>query len=226
MYLSKLVLNPRSNKVRRDLADCHQMHRTLMSAWPDFPGQTSARRVVGLLYRIEPVKPGQPFVVLVHSRERPDWGRLPAGYLAGAPGSTAVKSVAETYRHIADGTVLRFRLRANPTRFIRQEDRPRGQRVDLRRECEKIAWLQRKGQQCGFRVGAGPGAPNLVVLPTEKLTGRRGDAGRGPVTVAATLFEGVLEVTDAAKFREALETGIGRAKAYGCGLLSVAPPRR
>jgi CRISPR system Cascade subunit CasE len=37
------------------------------------------------------------------------------------------------------------------------------------------------------------------------------------------LYEGELEVTDTAAFRQALEKGIGSGKAYGFGLLSVAP---
>jgi CRISPR system Cascade subunit CasE len=35
-------------------------------------------------------------------------------------------------------------------------------------------------------------------------------------------FEGILEVRDPAKLEEALRSGIGRGKAFGCGLLSLA----
>jgi CRISPR system Cascade subunit CasE len=35
VYLSRLLLDPRSQHVRRDIADCHQLHRTIMSAFPD-----------------------------------------------------------------------------------------------------------------------------------------------------------------------------------------------
>ncbi|MBX5446264.1 type I-E CRISPR-associated protein Cas6/Cse3/CasE, partial [Sphaerobacter sp.] len=33
MYLSRLILNPRSRDVRRDLADCQQLHRSVMSGF-------------------------------------------------------------------------------------------------------------------------------------------------------------------------------------------------
>lgn len=49
--------------------------------------------------------------------------------------------------------------------------------------------------------------------------------GKPNLTFGAVLFEGVLRVTDAAAFRAALERGIGSGKAYGFGLLSVAPAR-
>ena len=52
-----------------------------------------------------------------------------------------------------------------------------------------------------------------------------GYKGGSPITVASVLFDGILEVVDATLFRQALQTGIGRAKSYGQGLLSLAPTR-
>jgi CRISPR system Cascade subunit CasE len=45
------------------------------------------------------------------------------------------------------------------------------------------------------------------------------------VELGVAVFEGALTVTDAGRFVAALSQGIGRAKAYGCGLLTVAPLR-
>lgn len=51
--------------------------------------------------------------------------------------------------------------------------------------------------------------------------------GRGPrVIINSVTFEGRLEVTDAEAFTHHLLSGIGPAKAYGCGLLTLAPIRR
>jgi CRISPR system Cascade subunit CasE len=36
------------------------------------------------------------------------------------------------------------------------------------------------------------------------------------------VFEGVLQISDESLFKAALTNGIGRAKAYGCGLLTLA----
>ena len=43
--------------------------------------------------------------------------------------------------------------------------------------------------------------------------------------IAKARFTGTLRVTDAAKLRTALTQGIGRARGYGCGLLTLAPVR-
>lgn len=43
------------------------------------------------------------------------------------------------------------------------------------------------------------------------------------MTFHAVRFEGYLQVTDGDRFREILKNGLGSAKAYGFGLLSLAP---
>ena len=58
--------------------------------------------------------------------------------------------------------------------------------------------------------------------------GNRKDARRKmgesyKMTHLAVRFDGFLRVTDAGAFRETLTRGIGSGKAYGFGLLSVAP---
>jgi CRISPR system Cascade subunit CasE len=58
--------------------------------------------------------------------------------------------------------------------------------------------------------------------PGLKLNGRKENAN-GSLTFGSVLFEGRLRVTDAEVFRLTLERGIGSGKAYGFGLLSVAP---
>ena len=44
------------------------------------------------------------------------------------------------------------------------------------------------------------------------------------MTLSTALFEGVLRVEDPAVLRTALVSGIGPAKGYGCGLLTLAAP--
>ena len=71
--------------------------------------------------------------------------------------------------------------------------------------------------------------PNVAVLPRPVVHGHRRvgpEPNRGPrrsLTFTAVTFEGLLRVTDIQAFREALKCGIGSGKAYGFGLLSIAP---
>jgi CRISPR system Cascade subunit CasE len=224
LYLSRLIPNPLKREVQRDLADCHNLHRRILLAFPDTPEVERAREAYGALYRVDRGRDG--LMVLVQSRAAPDWSRLPAGYLTRP---AEVKRIDPNYDQLRPGTELRFRLRANPTRRISarnttQGEHWRGKRVDLRREEDQLAWLRRKGEVAGFSilaVRARPEVSDVRAMPGTAVHGRR--QGTGQLTFGAVTLEGRLRVTDIERFRLALETGIGNGKAYGFGLLSIAP---
>jgi CRISPR system Cascade subunit CasE len=241
MYLSRLILNPRSRAVRGDLANCQVLHRTVMSAFPDLP-DAEARARLGVLYRLDADPRTGRITLLVQSREAPDWSRLAPDYLletGGEPPNPACKPLADSYEAIQMGQSLRFRLRANPTRRLARVgpgDRGRvGQRVDLRSEEDQIVWLRRKGEQGGFEVldvktdrptVDGLATANVRTVDEPKVVGRRRTAeaaGGSALTFGSVLFDGLLRVADAERFRLTLHQGIGSGKAYGFGLLSIAP---
>lgn len=121
-YLSRLLLNPLNRTVQGDLANCHQLHRHILQAFPAAPVQEHAREYFGVLYRLEELE-AEPSLLrlLVQSAAAPDWNRLPAGYLGVATDGTpnpAVRTVDAEYARIQAGMHLRFRLRANPTRRV------------------------------------------------------------------------------------------------------------
>lgn len=249
LYLSRLVLDPRSRAVRRDLADCHALHRTVMAGFPDHAAP-AARAALGVLHRLDPAPRGGPPTLLVQAAVPPVWVRLPApDYLAVPHDPTwDTKPLDAAHAAIRAGDRLRFRLRANPTRRVNAShgdaNTLAGKRVALLREEEQHGWLARKGEAAGFallRVRAAPGAPlpgaspaggtnptppNVRAQPTVDVVGRRpaGDGQRSQrLTLGAVVFEGALRVTDPDRLRAALVAGIGPGKAYGFGLCSVAP---
>jgi CRISPR system Cascade subunit CasE len=200
-----------------------------MSAFPQTQQpEESARERFGVLHRLEVDRRGNRLILYVQSWEEPDWSRLVPGYLEENSNleNPACKPVEEKYRGLKTGAVFAFRLQANPTRKIdkkNQKDGPRwhGKRVELRREEDQIAWLQRKGEQGGFEL------LGVRVQGQVKEQGRRQRRGSSdsPLTLAAVVFEGHLRITDAGKFYDhSLARGIGPGKAYGLGLLSLAPP--
>ncbi len=226
MYLSRLLLNPQSRAVCRDLADCQELHRTIMSAFPQTEAPGRARERFGVLHRLDVDRRRGRLTLLVQSLVVPDWTRLPDDYLIHTVGeeNPAVKPVGRIFQALAPGTVLSFRLRANPTRKIDTKTGPdglrrHGRRVELVQEEQQIAWLKRKGCEGGFAV------LSLRVGGLTKEKGRRRDGRTAPLTLAGVLFEGHLRITDPQKFvSHALARGLGPGKAYGLGLLSLAPP--
>ena len=234
LSLSRLVLDTRNSKVRRDLGDVYQLHRTVLGAFPQAPADGAARDYFGLLYRVEPIA-GAPALarLLVQSNASPDWSGLPAEYLGPAPdtrGNPAVRIVSDEYARIGAGMRCVFRLRANPTKRLSERTPGRensllGKRVALLREDEQLAWLARKGQHHGFELVEMAAAPELADVRASAQANERGRRpGSGGLHFGAVLFSGQLEVTDRAAFLAALEHGIGSGKAFGFGLLSVAAP--
>ena len=231
MYLSRLAINPRSREVRRDLGDIHQMHRTIMSGFPNTKKSGEARAELGVLFRLEDSERMGLTAILVQSRVLPDWTHLPPGYLADPDmevGNPATKLITKALEALSEGQILRFRLRANPTKKIDTKSGPdgrrrHGRRVELRDETQQIEWLARKAEQSGFRmVPAHPGSdvPAVRVGAGEKFRGTR---RAGNLTIGGVLFEGLLEVIHVDRFCCTLKEGIGPGKAFGCGLMSIAP---
>lgn len=138
--------------------------------------------------------------------------------------------------HLAVGDRLGFVLRANPTVAYRQ-DGARGKRADvimhakskLAGDARRLApdqvqaialdWLEARGPAMGAefdRDRCEATGYTQVRLPPSASSG-----GKKPIEFSEIDFAGVLTVADPEKLRAALFTGIGRARAYGCGLMLI-----
>jgi len=221
MYLSRLILNPRNRGVLRELAEPYEMHRTLMKAFPK--GQSHEERdaedAVGLLYRID--REHDTIGVLVQSRAAPEWGWLAeqtdsrgCSYLARPVESKLINV------EVAADQVLTFRLRANPTKRLSADKGSTGKRVGLYTEEEQLGWLQRKGGQHGFRVLQSQVRSDGKIKNGNAI---RRDDGVHDLELLSVQFDGVLQVADPDLLIRAVEKGIGSAKGFGFGLLSLAP---
>ena len=212
IYLSRLILNPRSRQVQAELARPYELHRTLMRGFPDGVKREGAN----LLHRLEIHPRTGALTLLAQSTLKPDWTYLQNGknYLLDPPQSKPINL------HLPAGRTLRFRLVANPTVKKKRDDKKHSNRVPLVREEKQTEWLkEKKGQQHGFHV------LSLRISQMQKHTfwkSKQKDK-RPPLSLYTVQFDGLLEITDAEKFAQALQTGIGPAKAFGCGLLSLAP---
>jgi hypothetical protein len=107
-------------------------------------------------------------------------------------------------------------------------------------ECERLLharwfpwrnWLVKMGAERGFRVLDEQASPLLMeaVYSVVRNPGRdRGGSNQDKPTrkrYNGGLFEGVLVCTEPDRLRDAVINGIGHAKAFGFGLLSIAPIR-
>jgi CRISPR system Cascade subunit CasE len=215
MYLSRLILNPRNRRVQKDLANPHDLHRSLMCCFPDSLDLQRER----VLFRIDASPRANAFTVLLQSTLEPGWDWLEEGrtrgYLLRPPETKEFNLV------LAPGQTLAFRLRANPTVKRRRESSNgslRSVRDPLYREQDQRAWLDRKGEQGGFRV------LRVDVFPEGDLVAWKDNGRRHKLTLFAVRFDGLLQVADPGRLRETVRQGIGSGKGLGFGLLSLARP--
>lgn len=201
MYLSKLVLNESNLAVQRDLSNAHALHQRIMQGFPD-ENRAMPRADWNVLFRHEP----DSNVILVQSTVEPDWSRLASDYLL----TYDTKPFNPASSHFQIGKVLRFRLRANPSKRDSQTKKT----IGYYKPADQVAWLERQAERNGFRLQV------VDVIPSANVFGLK--KGNAPVRITTALYQGTLEVTASDLFLTALEKGIGRGKSYGCGLLSVA----
>ena len=209
LWLARIRPDRRRKEVRKDLRDIVSLHHTVMKLFPDGIGN-QARRQAGVLFRLDETATG--WHLLVQARIEPDPARLPEGYR-----SFELRKLQPLLDVLRPGMTVHYRLAGNASkRRADAGDRKRGPVVPLN-GAEIDNWWTRRAQAAGLTVIAGR---------SETLDSVSGESRTGKVRHAITRFDGVAVVTDADAVREAIVTGIGRGKAFGCGMLSLAPARR
>lgn len=235
MYLSRLILNPRSRQVRNELADPWEMHRTVCTALPD--ANYKDNESSGILFRVDLHPRTRIPTLLVQSRQKPDWSFLTKtseflensevseprfkNYLLGEnelPLDVENPAVKEMNLQLRDGQVLAFRLRANPTVKKDREGKKQGRRVGLIHEEDQHKWLARKLESAGAAL------VNVNIVNEQftrgKLFKEKEKAQR--LNFLSVQFDGILQVKDPNTLVNSIFTGFGSAKGLGFGLLSLA----
>ncbi|MBT2530135.1 type I-E CRISPR-associated protein Cas6/Cse3/CasE [Streptomyces sp. ISL-99] len=209
--LTRIALNPHHKAVRTDLADAVSLHKTLMRLVPDGLGP-SPRAAAGLLFRLEQ---GCDPVLLIQTSHRPVLTRLPTHY-----GIAQSRDLAPLLQALTTGLAVRYRITAAPTAALSatavphpETGRRRGKITALTGD-DAIAWWQRRAATAGLDI--------LTVATADRPFNRKDRSRPGPYD-ALMQFDGTARVTDPHQLRTSLHSGIGRAKPYGAGLLSLAP---
>ena len=195
MYLSRLTIQP-ARVALGWLSNPYRIHQRLMMACAQEPR---------LLFRLEEEEAVPRILVQTHLL--PDW----AAAFNAFPILSGLPEIKTFDPQLAEGGLYAFRLLANPTA------KRGGARLGLGREEEQSAWLTRRLADAGADVLRCAAQPYRVQR-SAKSAGAEGD-GQTHLVVP---FDGLLVCRDPARLRQALGAGIGPAKGYGCGLLSLA----
>jgi len=197
MYLARLRLN-RSRMAVTWSANPYRVHQRLAMAF--------SQRDPRLLFRLEDTPQGTQ--ILVQSQRMPDWGRAftDLEVLSTPPECKSLEL------HLEGAHRYRFRLLANPC--VKRNEK----RLGLLREDQQRAWLARKLGEAGAELVACRASPQGHMKSRKNPV--KDEASQ---THWAVLFEGILLARDPRRLGEAVASGVGPAKGYGFGLLSLAP---
>jgi CRISPR system Cascade subunit CasE len=239
LYLSRLCLNPLFAPALKLAANPYELHRKLLDTLPCGPKPKPATgnqpKTADLLFRVDATNAGP--IVFVQTRVAPEWDALELA-------SRALRCPPETKEYAprcVPGQRFAFRLLCQPV--IRQSGqfgvKPNGQRVlGPRRACrdhdQRLAWLRRKGEACGFVIET-VGLTFVewrntkplqekggAAIETHEEARRRAFRSGYPQRLGAVRFDGILVVSVLNRCMIAIADGIGTGKAFGFGLLSLA----
>jgi len=227
VFLTKIDLAPERRLARKYLGSPQAMHAVVMSVTGGHDGNGPGR----VLWRVDR---GVTTALYVLSPLEPDCPQLVAE--AGTAGTQARTLDYSPFLASLDaGQLWAFRLAANPSYSASRGPGVRGQRYGHVTVEQQRQWLMDRVPRFGFELmpvdhadGEGTDEAVLVAYRERPVFNRRRPGGEGcdRVTINRTVYEGVLRVTDPEPLRRALIAGIGRSKAYGCGLMTLARVRQ
>jgi CRISPR system Cascade subunit CasE len=186
--------------------DSYAWHRR---AWDLFPGREEDQR--DFLTRLDLKSEGYQLLILSKQAPvRPPW-------CTDHDGAWETKLITpEFFQHPA----YTFSLVANPTRSVREahtgEKRGRGTRQAVTKREDLVDWMQRKAEAGGFSIDEA--TLRTSARPRDQFV-KQGKPGLHH----AVEFTGTLRITDPATFLNTFQSGIGSAKAFGFGMLCIAP---
>jgi CRISPR system Cascade subunit CasE len=216
MYFSRATIAPGvdANKLAQlSCADGYHAHQQVWQFFGDAPNATR-----DFLFRREQQQ-GWPVYYLVSSRQPVD--------------KTGVWTIQSKHYQprLGTGQKLAFRLRANPV-VTHTDENGKQQRHDVVMNLKKqladqasgerevieqagLQWLQRKSHLNGFEV-----------MPEIRIDGYLQHRLSRPkqqkmIQFSSLDYDGILTVSDPDKLTSMLFQGVGRAKAFGCGLMLV-----
>lgn len=204
MYLSRIMLDDSNRKVIEGMVRPSLFHGAI--EWST--GKERMRNV----WRVDHLQ-GRDCILLA-TQEVPDLTDLQRQF-----GSKDEEPLTKLYdpflQSLRPGQQWRFRIKINPVK-VREGKRYPVLNKDL------YAWFTEKALSWGMDIDK----ESICIMEINdynfyKDVSMRSQRGKY-VRFKAVTFEGVMRVTDENKVRYALINGIGKEKAYGCGMLTLA----
>lgn len=196
IIVSEYLLSFQDCKALR-ITDSYSLHRVVYSLFPDVRDGESGPS--GILFTDKGAHKGMRRLLIVSDRSplKPEHGTL---------------KWHELKPTFLDFPQYRFECVLNPVRKSAET----GRREPVRGRNAVAEWFINKAPSCGFEL-------DEASLQVVDITVDSFDKGGHTVTLSKARLSGILTVTDRERFAHSVAHGIGHGKAFGCGLLQIAP---
>lgn len=211
MYLTRVKIDVINRQKIRDLDHLGAYHKWVEDSFPD---EVEAGYRSRKLWRIDRI--GEDWYLLMLSEEMPDLKRLEK---YGIEGSAETKDYTLLLNQLREGDKLRFRVVLNPVKSLSSGKRSgkRGRVIPLVTAEQQLEYLKDKAPKYGFSLN-----DNEIMITSRSFETLRRKNQR-PLKICQVGYGGWLTIEDLDRFKLALIQGIGKKKAFGCGLLTVIP---
>ncbi|CAI1840459.1 MULTISPECIES: type I-E CRISPR-associated protein Cas6/Cse3/CasE [Serratia] len=205
LFASALHLDRAAVKALK-MTDAYSLHRVVYSLFTD--ERTEAEKQSHIASGIVYADQGGDFysrkVLIVSDRQ-------PATQVDGQYGKVISKPISDAF--LANSN-YRFKVQVNPVR----KDKQSGKRVAVKGRSDIAQWfLQRAANSWGFEV-----APQTLQVDSIEVLQFQDKVGR-QVTLGKAHIQGQFTVTNLQQFHNSFKHGIGKGRAFGCGLLQIVP---
>ena len=246
MYLTRFRINTARGGARRLLSSPQALHAAVLASFPEQPAgdapdsdgdRDPARDRPRVLWRVDRNMWGEMFLHIVsptdpdltHLVDQAGWSRQ---LRSDSPG-WQTRHYAPFLSQLTRGDSWAFRLTANPVHSVRRKPGEPTKRTAHLTPRHQLRWLLQRQELCGFRLlpRQQPQTERLeeryeVVVHHRRDLSFHKPRDRGSthkVTLVTATYDGRLEITDPEALRHTLTRGLGKAKAYGCGLMTLSP---
>ncbi len=205
MYLSRVAIDSKKHETMSALYNLEKMHGMIENS---FSGEKQRN-----LWRIDHLY-GKEYLLLL-SPVPPQNNTLP-DQIGFSGEKWEIKEYGRFLARITEGSKWRFRITANPTVAQALKEGQRGKVKAITVASKQREWLVNQSAKKGFDLQES----QFDVVQSEWRMFKK---GKKENRILAVTYEGILTVSDADFFRQTLQTGIGREKAFGMGLITVVP---
>lgn len=207
-YFTRIKVNKQRRESMILLNSPYKIHAAVYAGFPNIQTDLNGHNNDRILYRLDK-NDNNEYIIYVLSNDKPDYTGFIESY--GWPRLDYEKQVQtmgfnKVLDSLHNGMKIAFTLKAN-TAFRAANT---GRIVYISSIEGKMNWLRKR-----FEPFADYDNNNVIIIGTGVELAKS--------NMDYAVFKGIMTITDANKFRETILNGIGRNKAFGMGLITIAP---